>query len=93
MPQYSDNFEFSGSTRNKSHFSELIFFNIFHQDVKFGIFDGKNVMSKFARIFETYSAIIIFRENAFPKTCDWIFLELFRCDARYLGNHLSTYCK
>ena len=44
MTQYSDNFEFSGSTRNKLHFLELIFFNIFHQDVKFGIFDGKNVM-------------------------------------------------
>ena len=54
QPQYSDNVEFSGSTRNKSHFSELFFFNIFHQDVKFGIFDGKIVMSKFARIFETY---------------------------------------
>ena len=63
-------------------FQNDFFSNIFHQDVKFRILDGKNVMSKFARIFETYSAIIIFRENAFPKTCDWIFLELFRCDAR-----------
>ena len=29
MPQYSDNFEFSGSTHNKSHFSGLIFFQHF----------------------------------------------------------------
>ncbi len=61
----------------------LLISNILHQMSNFEIFDGKIVMSKFARIFETYSAIIIFRENAFPKTCDWIFLELFRCTARY----------
>ena len=73
---------FQGQPAINRIFQNYFFFNIFHQDVKFRIFDWKNVMSKFARIFETYSAIIIFRENAFPKTCEHISRVKFTWTAR-----------
>ena len=82
MEENFDIFAFLGSTLKISQFLKLLISNILHQTINFEIFDGKNLMSKFARIFVTYFAIIIIWENSFLGNPQLKRLELFFFTAR-----------